>query len=105
MPCSAPMPTAEDDTVRCWICLDDESLDDPDAGMIAPCACVGTNKWVHEACACRATPSARAANFFLGLSSRRWSRVRRPEDILSAASRDACGKFALAPCGVSHLQN
>ena len=42
----------EDNLVRCWICLDDESLDDPNAGMIAPCACVGTNQWVHEACAC-----------------------------------------------------
>lgn len=45
----------DDNTVRCWICLDDESLDDGDAGMIAPCACVGTNQWVHEACACRSS--------------------------------------------------
>ena len=32
---------------RCWICLEDaETLD----GMISPCACVGTNRWVHEDC-------------------------------------------------------
>ena len=32
---------------RCWVCLCDEStLDD----MIAPCDCVGTNQWMHEAC-------------------------------------------------------
>lgn len=32
---------------RCWICLEDsETLD----GMIAPCACAGTNRWVHESC-------------------------------------------------------
>ena len=34
-------------TYRCWLCLEDEpNLD----GMISPCACVGTNQWVHEAC-------------------------------------------------------
>ena len=32
---------------RCWICLgDEESLED----MISPCACVGTNQWVHQQC-------------------------------------------------------
>ena len=35
---------------RCWICLTDET-DLDEAGMIAPCACVGTNQWVHEDCA------------------------------------------------------
>lgn len=33
---------------RCWVCLDDEAAGS--AGWIAPCACVGTNKWVHEEC-------------------------------------------------------
>jgi len=37
----------QETTYRCWICLDDStSLDD----MISPCACVGTNKWVHTEC-------------------------------------------------------
>ena len=44
-------PAVDDDddapTYRCWICLDDErDLN----SMISPCACVGTNQWVHEAC-------------------------------------------------------
>ena len=39
---------ATDDTsARCWICLED---DDSHTGMIAPCACTGTNQWVHESC-------------------------------------------------------
>ena len=32
---------------RCWICLEDESSLE---GMISPCACVGTNQWVHQEC-------------------------------------------------------
>ena len=36
------------DGFRCWICLDDATTLD---GWIAPCKCVGTNKWVHESCA------------------------------------------------------
>ena len=39
---------ATDDTsARCWICLED---DESHIGMIAPCACTGTNQWVHESC-------------------------------------------------------
>lgn len=39
--------TEEDNTARCWICLED---DEAQIGMIAPCACTGTNMWVHESC-------------------------------------------------------
>ena len=36
-----------DTSFRCWICLEDEqSLEH----MISPCACVGTNQWVHMEC-------------------------------------------------------
>lgn len=46
-PASARAASMAADEYRCWICLDDaESLD----GMVAPCKCVGTNKWVHEKC-------------------------------------------------------
>ena len=38
----------ESSSVRCWICLEDSPTCD---GMISPCSCVGTNKWVHESCA------------------------------------------------------
>ena len=48
------MATEDSDEARCWICLGDET-DLDNAGMIAPCACVGTNQWVHESCA-RAFP-------------------------------------------------
>jgi len=37
----------ESSSVRCWICLEDSPTCD---GMISPCSCVGTNKWVHESC-------------------------------------------------------
>ena len=39
--------SAADRGFRCWICLDDQSTTD---GMLAPCDCVGTNRWVHEHC-------------------------------------------------------
>lgn len=32
---------------RCWICLDDE---DSLEGMISPCSCTGSTKWVHKSC-------------------------------------------------------
>ena len=37
----------DEGSYRCWICLEDaETID----GMISPCSCVGTNRWVHEDC-------------------------------------------------------
>ena len=46
-PPAGPAETGAEEEYRCWICLaDEERLDD----MISPCACVGTNRYVHEAC-------------------------------------------------------
>ena len=43
----AANPRIDSTTYRCWICLDDS---DTLEGMVAPCRCVGTNRFVHESC-------------------------------------------------------
>lgn len=50
---------AEESEYRCWVCLEDSDTLD---GMIAPCKCVGTNKWVHDDCLKTYCLQALAAN-------------------------------------------
>lgn len=44
----------DESQVRCRICLEDYVLstleDKHTAGLIAPCACSGTSKWIHRSC-------------------------------------------------------
>ena len=103
-------------TARCWICLGDETADEvEEAGMIAPCACVGTNQWVHESCTRAARP------LFVGVAPEHAQSpsagrvpisctcavpvVCRPEDVLPAVPSDARGQLALSPRRMSHLQD
>jgi hypothetical protein len=101
---SAEQPEAEG-THRCWICLEDaETLE----GMISPCACVGTNRWVHEDCAqCTAEihkPDTLRVALPL-ISSWSHCTLCRPQDILPPISRLQRRKLAFAASRMPHLPN
>ena len=86
-------PSASDTGYRCWICLDDsDSLE----GMISPCACVGTNQYVHQECVktyclqhlSNHEPSSRELNVACPICKTQYTITEQSAAATSAASGD-----------------